>query len=185
MNPVNFEMHSGGAIGADSFWDEIGRKFGIRKIHHYYYMYKNPKSSDFDELTFEQYLEGVDKVNLANKTLNRKGLEKYMHLLARNWLQVKKSDCIYAIGELERNKVKGGTGWAIQMAIDHKKPIYVFDQNIGIWYTYNFKTNSFEKSSTPILTYQYAGIGTRQLNAKGEQAIRAVYIKTFHDTGLF
>jgi hypothetical protein len=185
MESNKYEMHSGGAVGADTYWDVIGRKFGVKKFHHYYYKKKNHLSSDIDLISTDDYDEGIVKVNLANETLNRKGHEKYMHLLARNWLQIKNSDCLYAIGIMNGNRVHGGTGWAVQMAIDNITQVNVFDQSQSMWYIYNFKSNKFEKSSVPILTKQYGGVGTRNLNHNGERAIREVYIKTFHNTGLF
>lgn len=43
-------------------------------------------------------------------------------------MQVKNSDAVFAIGHLVRGIVDGGTGWAVQMAIDDGKPVYVYDQ---------------------------------------------------------
>jgi hypothetical protein len=36
-------------------------------------------------------------------------------------MQVKNSDGIFAIGTISRGQVDGGTGWAVQMAIDAGK----------------------------------------------------------------
>jgi hypothetical protein len=65
--------------------------------------------------------------------------------LIRNWTQVKYSDAIFAIGTLvkpgqsidpnnsketriaKKVIVSGGTGYAVEMAIQADKPVYVFD----------------------------------------------------------
>ena len=111
--------------------------------------------------------------------------------LIRNWLQVKNSDAIFAIAEDfytvgdEMNygkkalitQVKGGTGYAVQMAINEKKPIYVFNQKSGTWFEY--KEGGFSSiTQDPMLTKNFAGIGSRKINAKGMQAIRNVYETT-------
>jgi len=173
---IQFENHSGGAIGADSYWDEIGREYGFVNHFHYWYKRPNPKSEVSHQVSEENYLEGVKMIERANISLKRQHIYKYMHLLARNWQQVNNSEAIFAIGFIKNDTVQGGTGWAIQMAIDEEKDVYVFDQNKNKWYFYN--QTKFEYCNTPILTKKYAGIGTRKISEEGINAIRLVYKKT-------
>lgn len=170
---VEYVNHSGGAIGSDSYWGTVGERYGV-KSNHYYHGRKTPIGNV--EITEEQFNEGKQKVLQANRTLNRRP-DRYMDLLARNWMQVKNSDSIFAIGHLKRGIVDGGTGWAVQMAIDAGKPVYVFDQERGEW----FKNigGQWSRSDVPTFTSNFAGIGTRQLNDAGRKAIEAVYEKTF------
>lgn len=169
----SYTNHSGGAVGSDSYWGSIGEKYGV-KSNHYYHGAKTPAGNV--AITEEQFNEGKQKVLQANRTLNRRP-DRYMDLLARNWMQVKNSDSIFAIGHLKNGIVDGGTGWAVQMAIDAGKPVYVFDQERGEW----FKNigGQWSRSDVPTLTPNFAGIGTRQLNDAGKRAIEAVYEKTF------
>jgi hypothetical protein len=176
---MNYYNHTGGAIGADSYWDEIGREYDFDNHFHYWYKKKNPKSSEEHQVSEEDYLEGVKMIERANLTLKRKNINKYMHLLARNWMQVKNAETIYAIGTLKnkyRTQVNGGTGWAVQMAIDAGKEIYLFDQNTNRWYYWI--DDKFHYSNIPVLTQHYAGIGTREISLSGIEAIRNVYLKT-------
>ena len=73
--------------------------------------------------------------------------------------------------------VTGGTGYAVEMAIQAGKPVYVFDQKRLQWYK-NIDGN-WSKSDTPTLTNNFAGIGTREINEYGRQAIEDVYRVTF------
>jgi len=173
--------HSGGANGADSYWDEIGREYDFNNHIHYWYKKMNPKSEPQHQVTEEDYLEGIKMIEKANLTLKRQHINKYMHLLARNWSQVKYSDSIYAIGKLKntkRTQVNGGTGWAVQMAIDTKKDVYLFDQDKEKWFYWDYNDNKFLTCVTPTLTKNYAGIGTREISESGKNAIRNVYKKT-------
>jgi len=176
-----YNNHTGGARGADTYWDLIGREYGVTNHFHYWYKKPNPKSLPEHEISEDDYNEGVEKIHIANKTLKRNGIEKYMYLLARNWIQVKNADSIYAISTIKNKKVSGGTGWACQMAIDSDKELYVFDQNKEQWYYWN---NGFVVCTTPKLTKNYAGIGSRDINESGINAIRNVYIKTFKESKL-
>src|SRR5690606_12297999 len=76
----------------------------------------------------------------------------------------------------------GGTGYAVGMAINNNKPVYVFNQTKGSyeigWYKWDNNSNNFVPIETPILTKNFAGIGTREINENGKQAIRDVYEKT-------
>ena len=81
------------------------------------------------------------------------------------------------------DSVVGGTGYAVNAAILHNKPVYVFNQEanekfeIG-WYKYDPKTDSYVSTPVPTLTPNFAGIGTRNINDLGINAIKAVYTKT-------
>ena len=117
----------------------------------------------------------------ANKTLERKP-GNYKDLLSRNWFQVKNSDAIYAIGKFTNEMnlvVDGGTGWAVQMAIDSRKTVYFFDLNQNKWFV-SEQGSTFTEITTPTLTKNFAGIGTRDINENGKQAIRNVYSETFN-----
>ena len=118
-----------------------------------------------------------------------------MNLLARNWAQVKYSEQVIAIGIIVKkgdknpkgyyNKgkfdmVDGGTGYAVQMAINNQKEVYVFDQIRDKWFRWSYSSLSYVECQCPKITYQhFAGIGTREIKPNGIQAIRDVYNKTF------
>lgn len=180
LSTMTYTNHSGGARGADSAWDFIGKQFGITDHRHYWHRgLKKPPLGNV-ELTDFQLEEGWEKVKIANKTLKRRP-EKYKSLLARNWFQVKNSQAVFAIGYLTENReeVKGGTGWAVQMAIDVGKRVYVFDQSALSWFTWEEgvpgKPGHFITCDTPRLTAHYAGIGTREILPEGIEAIREIY----------
>lgn len=190
----NIVCHSGGAVGADTEWELIGKEFGVI-TRAYSYKTAYHVSENKVEISEDDYKEGVEEVNKANKWLNRYGIHKYMNLLARNWSQVKYSDQILAIGYIvkkgEKNTkgyynkgkfdmVDGGTGYAVQMAINHQKEVYVFDQIRDRWFRWSYSVLSYVESDCPKISYQnFAGIGTREIKENGKLAIRDVFNKTF------
>lgn len=167
-------MHSGGADGSDTMWDIIGKVYGLSTARHYYYITKTPRGNfPISEAAYE---EGKSAVYRANNTLKRQNIEKYMGLLARNWCQVKNSDAVFAIAEgFVGNIVKGGTGWAVQMAIDSNKNVFVFDQSRNSWYGWGVCFRGWEETITPTLTLDFAGIGTREIKPNGLKAIIDCY----------
>jgi len=88
---------------------------------------------------------------------------------------------VYAIASLSSpSQVNGGTGWAIQMAIDDYRPVHVFDQVKNQWYYYEYNKECFLTCYAPALTTHFAGIGTRELNENGRTAIMGAYTRTIY-----
>jgi hypothetical protein len=178
--------HSGGCEGADMAWETVGLEYKIKTISYSFYGHTqyggNPYIMSSNELN-----EGWKACEIASETLQRpleRARSTYVRkLICRNWFQVKHSDSIYAIGMLEKGKdhlVNGGTGWAVQMAIDNKKSVYLFEQDMNTWLIFDYSQAKFIRyNGTPILTNDFAGIGTRNINDKGLQAIVDVYKETF------
>ena len=169
-------LHSGCAIGADYEWGRQGEPFGVVS-RHYWHGKRTPYGNV--EITEEEFEEGRQHVLHANRVLHRSP-EKYMDLLARDWCQVKYADAIYAVGYLKRDHfnrgtVEGGTGWAVQMAIDEEKPVYLFDQELEHWL--NFENGEWVGCDIPVLTRDFAGIGSRKITESGIRAIGEVYKK--------
>lgn len=186
--------HSGGAIGSDSVWGIIGKQYGVESKH-YYIGQKTPRGNTEikDQRAITTAKQNASK---ASKSLGRNDSTsvRTSNLIARNWFQVANSDAIFAIGTIKRfidketgkqtrsPQVNGGTGYAVQMAINDlpskHRDIYVFDQKDGVWYVYDKATKDFVlHPQTPVLpaSGNFAGIGTREINVAGLQAIKDVY----------
>lgn len=175
---MNYTCHSGGCPGADMAWELIGEEYGIKTISYSFHNHvqegKNQKILTVDELN-----EGFEHVKIASKGIKRDPNVRYPYvrnLLSRNWFQVKNSDSVYAIGKfIDKKLVSGGTGWAVQMAIDNKKETFVFDQANNTWNKYNYDKMEFEIIDyIPKLTQHFAGVGTREINDNGLKAIQDI-----------
>lgn len=192
-----FTNHSGGAEGSDIAWDNIGKKYGFNNNNHYYIGEKSVSNAPHGnkEVSSQDAKEGASKVAKAAKANfgYQYGTMKDPRLI-RNWSQVKYADAIYAIGTLVKPgerlfpdqaddtrlalqaAVTGGTGYAVEMAIQAGKPVYVFDQSRNQWFK-NIN-GEWSVSETPTLSKNFAGIGTRNITESGKQAIEDVYKKT-------
>ena len=123
----------------------------------------------------------------------------------RNYAQVKNADGIFAIGSLIPKgaditiargqvtkkalvpQVNGGTSVAVQLGITMNKPTYVFNQVANDtysqgWYKWDNTKQDFVSVTTPVLTKNFAGIGTSSNTTEaGKQAIRDVYKDSLKD----
>jgi hypothetical protein len=188
--------HSGGASGADTYWETIGDNYGV-KTKAYSYKTKYHTTENKVEISDSDYEEGVKEITKANRVLSRYGIHKFMNLLARNWSQVKYSDEVFAIGIIvepgkkgskgfynksEFQVVDGGTGYAVQMAINNGKFVYVFDQDKDKWFRWSYTSLRFIEVTKPLkISYEnFAGIGTREIKPNGIKAIEEIYKLTFN-----
>jgi len=175
----DYICHSGGAEGADMAWELVGAEYGVKTIA---YSFKGHTQHGKNQkiLNEAELIEGFEHVLEANKTTKRnpERTPAYVKkLLSRNWFQVKNSESIYAVGTLlNKSQVSGGTGWAVQMAIDNNKPVYLYEQMQDTWCMFNYDLKTFVGINyVPILTKNFAGIGTRELNDSGLNAIQKVF----------
>ena len=123
----DYICHSGGCPGADMMWENESSKYGIKTIAYSFYNHIQ-ESNNRKILSIEELKEGYEATKIANKSLKTNindVIYPYIrNLISRNWFQVKNSDAIFAIGtfaDAEHVVVNGGTGWAVQMAVDNRK----------------------------------------------------------------
>lgn len=182
---MKYVNHSGGCEGADMAWETAGKPHGVLTIAYSFHGHKQYGENPYIMST-EELNEGWRACEIASETLKRPlevARTNYVRkLICRNWFQVKHSTTIFAIGTLVKGSgrlVNGGTGWAVQMGVDNKRTIYLYEQDWRTWTQYNYQYNEFFECDTPVLDRDFAGIGTRAITDDGLQAILNVYEKTF------
>lgn len=212
LDPTTVTLHSGGAYGADTDWDIIGRKYGIQEVKHY-------RDSGNQRLSKRLNNRGIKATILTKEQMQhaRVELKKLLgvdledkltdNLTARNYYQVVNSDSVFAISPLRESRkyVSGDTSTAVRLGIRLAKPTYVWDTNTLRWYRYSPQTKRFEETDTPKITKNFAGVGTRDIEyydkagrglgnpkylsddvrSKATEAIEEVYrtsLRNAHDT---
>lgn len=209
-NPQDYTMNSGGAYGGDTYWDVIGRQFGLTKINHFRPIDNQNMSKTLRDRNVKPFSITHEQSNYAREQIKQlTGRELHYtlagELLARDFYQVDKSDGVFAIANITSSQkaVEGGTNMAVQVGIKQVKPVHVYDLNTESWYQYNQSTGKFEIEDTPVLTKSFAGVGTRNIQnykvnkngqwvdregyvgydkaLKAANAIKAVYQKTFNN----
>lgn len=207
-NPQDYTMNSGGAYGGDTYWDVIGRQFGLTKINHFRPADNQRLSKTLRDRNVKPFSITHEQSNYAREQIKQLTGRELPYdiggeLLARDFYQVDKSDGVFAIANITSSykAVQGGTNMAVQVGIKQGKPVHIYDLNTENWYQYNQSTGRFEVEDTPVLTKSFAGVGTRNIQnykvnkngqwvdregyvgydkaLKAANAIKAVYQKTF------
>lgn len=193
LEQVNVDMskltnHSGGAYGGDTFWDIIGREFGVTEHKHYRDSGNQSLSKQLRDNKVTATVLTKEQMNKARTELEALLGEKYPdtiqgNLQVRNYYQVINSDAVFAIAKLDNSedtskpdnltdptksiksykfdKVKGGTNTAVQLGIKLNKPVYVWNITSEKWYKYD--GFQFVETETPTLTKNFAGVGSRDI----------------------
>jgi hypothetical protein len=178
---------SGGCGGADTVFGEQAALAG-HEVVHWSFGGHHSKCENLRILNSQQLMEADEYLKKASKLLKRHYPSRFVYtnnLLRRNYYQIKTTDRIYAVSSLEENgsgRVKGGTGWAVAMGIQSQVPeIYFFDQECDTWFKHIWWGHTewgWEKFGAPPIPHGiYTGIGTRELNESGKQAIVKLYEK--------
>lgn len=170
---------SGGAKGSDLLWGDLAINLNHRLYH---ISFEGHRVDLKDSLANQKnvFKMSQDSLNLADPYLVRasKTLKRHFpaksqfvnNLLRRNWFQIRSAERVYAIAEIQRDVVKGGTGWAVQMFLDRelkkgKKVIqcYVLNPTDLRWYQY-IEDRCVGIEIPPKPHGRWAGIGTRTIN---------------------
>lgn len=169
--------NSGGAHGSDTVWHDecVKRGIPVRAFHFVKKLEGKPNFVILDQAS----LDLADPYCIqANQKLKRyfpaNGKPWIANLLRRNYYQIRDSEAVYAIGKIDFDKgiVHGGTGWAVQMAIDKELFVYVFDLNKNNWFAWSYVDNKFIDIDKPGFHNTFAGIGTREITEAGIKAIQ-------------
>ena len=176
--PSGPTMHSGGASGADTVFQEMAEKAGMNVKAHSFRGHAAGNKRRVEH-TPEELKEANEHLKRANKTLKRKfpaGSAYVNNLLRRNYFQVKDVDQVVAVGRIENGQVQGGTAWATQMGVDMGKEVHVFDMNTNSWHFWDGTTwGKSGDGKRPILSDSFAGIGSRNLSDEGKEAIQNLF----------
>ena len=113
---------------------------------------------------------------IKNKFNTGKLFKKVMQSI---WHQINCAEEVFVVGKiLDDNTVKGGTGWGAEFSKLCNKPLHVFDQEQDSWFKWSGDTWKNEKAPK-IKHKNFAGTGTRFLNAKGKKAIKELFENSF------
>ena len=131
-----FVLCTGGAKGIDQLAEELGLQYGVKV--EVLIPPGHPRRHTVTPLhprvltLANSYLEAA-----ATKLKKSLPTQNYvLHLLQRNFEIVRRADTVYAFGILEDDcqRVQGGTGWTVQLALDLGKKVYVCDAESEVWF---------------------------------------------------
>ncbi|MBW2731452.1 MAG: hypothetical protein JRH20_03610 [Deltaproteobacteria bacterium] len=181
MPSSSFTLLSGGAQGAEEAFGRAAEGWGLREVNFTCEGRKPARNQGMVSLSDEELAQGaVSEVYLrAHMKRNYPQTDLFRRTLQTIWHQVKTAGEVFVVGViLEDDTVKGGTGWAAELARHWGKPVFVFDQERKAWHQWDGKVWA-EISEPRIKTRRFCGTGTRFLAEEGTTAIRELFERSF------
>ena len=176
----NCTLYSGGLKGAESAFGEAAEKWGVKEVNFCYEGQKTHRGKNLVVLSDEELKRGNISMELVSKMMHRTYYEtdKIRKVLQVIFHMVNKGHQVFVVGTiLEDNTVKGGTGWAVELAKLFNRPLSVYDQTKDRWYSW--KQNTWVPHTPKIEHETFVGSGTRNLSEKGEKAIAGLFEAAF------
>jgi len=105
--------------------------------------------------------------------------QRFRKVLQSIWHQVNPAGEVFCVGVVQKGgTVKGGTGWAVELAKKQNKPIWVYDQQLNTWY--EWFGHDWRACDPPLIShYRFCGTGTRHLTEHGREAIEELFARSF------
>ncbi|MCB2183557.1 MAG: hypothetical protein KQH63_16100 [Desulfobulbaceae bacterium] len=180
MDKANCTLYSGGMKGAESAFGEAAEKWGMKEVTFSYEGHALSRDKNVVVLSDEDLARGDISMELASRMMSRTYYEKkkIRKVLQSIFHMVNKGHQVFAVGViLGDNTVKGGTGWAVELAKLFNRPVSVFDQEKMKWFSW--KEMSWQEDSPRIKYDTIAGSGTRNLSDEGKKAIEQLFADSF------
>ena len=181
MNAGDCTLYHGGLKGAETAFGELAEQYGAGEVIFTFDGHRLNRERNAVTLSEEELQRGDISMEIASRMMNRTyyETEKIRRVLQAIFHMVNKGHQVFVIGTIiEDNSVKGGTGWAVELAKLFNRPLHVYDQNQAGWFTW--KNDSWQPEETPIIAYDtFVGSGTRYLSDDGKAAIEKLYADSF------
>jgi hypothetical protein len=166
--------------GAETAFGEAAEKWGLNEVNFSYDGHAMSRERHVVMLSEEDLARGDISMELASKMMSRTYYEKkkIRKVLQSIFHMVNKGHQVFAVGKiLADNTVKGGTGWAVELARLFNRPVSVFDQERKGWFTW--KEGAWKQDEPRIEFDTIAGSGTRNLSDDGQKAIEELFERSF------
>jgi hypothetical protein len=181
-SPKRHTLVSGGAPGAEATFGACAEEWGLAERTYSFAGREVARSRGLVELSEAQLRRGDVSRAYITARMGRTysddpALSKVLQSL---WHQVTRAGEVFAVGAIQpEDTVRGGTGWAVELARHWGKPVYVFDQPAGAWRTWDGEQWVELEVEPTISEHRFCGTGTRQLDESGRRAIRELFQASF------
>src|SRR5213592_4557661 len=177
-------LFSGGAVGAEAAFGASAEHHGVEEVNFTFDGHKIDRHRGVRVLNHEELESGDVSLEYVSRLMNRRYSDAptIRRILQTIWYQVNNGQEIYVVGTvLDDGTVQGGTGWGAEFAKLCNKPLFVFDQDQDLWFTWSGSAwNACDKAAAPTITHaHFTGTGTRKIRANGQRAIDDLFTRSF------
>jgi len=181
VNPKEYTLLSGAAPGAEEAFGVYSERYGLNERNLSFAGRKVARHRGVVLLSAEELQQGQVSFAYLDAHMHRKYRrdDEFRKVLQSIWHQVNPAAEVFAVGRIQKDgTVKGGTGWAVELAKHLAKPVYVYDQSQNNWFHY--RQGEWAEVDPPVIQRKvFTGTGTRKLSAEGRHAIADLFERSF------
>ncbi len=180
VDSSQYTLYSGGHAGAEEAFGMCAERWGCQEVNFSYEGHKITRHSNVIRLTGEELKKGDVSMAIVSQHMGRNYAEadKIRRVIRQIYHIVTNADQIFAVGWiLDNDTVKGGTGWGVELAKFFNRPVSVFDQEKGQWFTWS--NRQWQAADPEITASSFAGTGTRNLTSDGRDVICKLFERSF------
>lgn len=181
LPPASFTLLSGGAEGAEAYFGQCAEEWGLAEMNFSFEGRNTKRTRGLVRLAESELQRGAVSQVYMEAHMHRKYPKTpfFQKTLQSIWHQVNTAQEVFSVGKILDDKtVKGGTGWAVELARVWHKDVFVYDQERGAWFTWN--GDDWQPAGEPTITARrFTGTGTRELDDAGRAAIKELFERSF------
>jgi hypothetical protein len=157
----DYTLYSGGHRGTEAEFGQQAEKWGISEVNFSFAGQQPERSRGLVVLDDAELQKGDISMEIVSLHMNR---------------TYARADKIRRVLQTIFH-VKGGTGWAVELAKLFNRPLSVYDQDRKAWFAWEDKR--WVEKQPVIADKTFVGTGTRHLTADGREAIQDLFQRSF------
>ncbi len=173
-------LYSGGANGAEELFGAAAEAWGLAEVCFSFEGHRQAHSRGRVELTAAELAAGDVSLRYVSGRLARTYAEGSLirKVLQTLWHMVSRSEQVFVLGVIQPDlTVRGGTGWAVELARMWNKDLWVFDQERVGWF--HWDGAAFEAGAPRVTASSFVGTGTRYPTDEASAAVEALFEASF------
>ncbi|PIE62251.1 MAG: hypothetical protein CSA25_06005 [Desulfobacter postgatei] len=179
-DPSQFTLYSGGHRGAEAEFGKLAERYGVKEVNFSFEGNRPDRDSGMRLLNQEELEKGNVSMDIVSARLGRsfskgnrirKVIQSIFHMVNNGYQ-------IFTVGWILPDKtVKGGTGWGVELGKLFNRPIFVYEQDRKIWFSW---VNNDWQMATPVIQHKtFTGTGTRNLTDDAAAAMQDLFERSF------
>lgn len=176
-------LYSGGHKGAETEFGKQAEAWGLPVVNFTFEGHAVEATRNLRTLSPEELKKGDVSMEIVSQRMGRTYAKtnKIRKVIQSIFHMVNSGYQVFAVGWIQPdNTVKGGTGWAVELAKWFNRPVSVYDQDREGWFSW--KENQWVADTPVIAGKDFVGTGTRNLTDAGRAAVRDLFERSFGPT---
>ncbi len=175
-NATRPRLISGGHKGAEAEFGRAARRWGIEQTTLSFEGHTMEWPVAVRVLTPAELAAGDVSMEIVSRRMGRTYHEaaRIRSVVQSIYHMVNDAWQVFVIGQIQPDDtVKGGTGWAVELAKLFNRPVWVFDQARNDWF--HWQGGHWVPETPTLGDRSFAGTGTRNLTEEGRAAIADLF----------